>query len=636
MAFAAVACSRKQSDLEQALQIAGLNRAELEKVLQHYSQDPADNLKYKAAVFLIENMQHYYSCEGAALDTFKNAFFKITQEGIVGKEALDSVERKYGNLNYNDLIKKQDILTVNSKFLIDNIEHSFMVWEKQPWGKYITFDVFCDFILPYRIKDEPLENWKPVYYQKYQPILDSLLATNSILDACLLLYNHISSDPWYFIMEMPPPNVGAFCLLKQRSGSCRDRCDLAIYVMRSLGIPVGTDMVLHSPDQAGRHFWSFVLDEKGSTTEFTLWEEEPVKNLKTEIEKKRGKVYRETFGVIEKCRRLRKHTQNISGMLQSLFLKDVSSDYFKSNKIKFSKNEIGNNGEKIRYLSVFDINGWYPVDWSEIYNGTVEFDDIEQGIVYALTGEKDYSTPVYYPFILDNSNNKHFFIPDTTNTQTLHLERKFTMKFMEPHMKRFTGGFFEASNSSDFSNSKILFVIDSISTPKFYKQEISTTNQYRYIRYFSPDNSLCNMAELMFYDENGMELEGKIIGTEGAWNNEKRLMKQAVFDKDPLTFFNAAEGKGVWVGLDFSKPQSVKKITYLPRNDDNFIRERESYELYYWDDDWWVSLGKQTGTQSQVLIYENAPSNALFWLRNHARGREERIFTYENGKQVFF
>jgi len=51
---------------------------------------------------------------------------------------------------------------------------------------------------------------------------------------------------------------------------------------------------------------------------------------------------------------------------------------------------------------------------------------------------------------------------------------------------------------------------------------------------------------------------------------------------------------------------------------------------------WWISLGKQIGTKSQVLIYKNVPSNALFWLRNHTRGKEERIFTYENGKQVWW
>jgi hypothetical protein len=88
--------------------------------------------------------------------------------------------------------------------------------------------------------------------------------------------------------------------------------------------------------------------------------------------------------------------------------------------------------------------------------------------------------------------------------------------------------------------------------------------------------------------------------------------------------------------LDFGKPASISRFRYLPRNDDNFIKEGEEYELFYRENNQWVSLGKQTGSSKQYLEYANAPLNALFWLRNHTKGREERIFTYENGRQVWW
>ncbi|MDR1583356.1 MAG: hypothetical protein LBS55_08900 [Prevotellaceae bacterium] len=44
-----IACSTTPSQLEHALQLAGDNRAELEKTLAHYSANPADSLKYRAA-----------------------------------------------------------------------------------------------------------------------------------------------------------------------------------------------------------------------------------------------------------------------------------------------------------------------------------------------------------------------------------------------------------------------------------------------------------------------------------------------------------------------------------------------------------------------------------------------------------
>ena len=54
-------CGKKQNYLKDALQFAGENRTEMEKVLAHYRQNPADSLKYRAAVFLIENMPGHYS-----------------------------------------------------------------------------------------------------------------------------------------------------------------------------------------------------------------------------------------------------------------------------------------------------------------------------------------------------------------------------------------------------------------------------------------------------------------------------------------------------------------------------------------------------------------------------------------------
>lgn len=47
--------------------------------------------------------------------------------------------------------------TLNSAFLIDNIELAFAVWQK-PWAKDIPFSDFCKYILPYRVQYEEVSN----------------------------------------------------------------------------------------------------------------------------------------------------------------------------------------------------------------------------------------------------------------------------------------------------------------------------------------------------------------------------------------------------------------------------------------------------------------------------------------------
>ena len=53
--------------------LSGENRGELEQVLAHYSHDPADSLKLKAAKFLIANMPGHYSYYGPSLDAYRSS-----------------------------------------------------------------------------------------------------------------------------------------------------------------------------------------------------------------------------------------------------------------------------------------------------------------------------------------------------------------------------------------------------------------------------------------------------------------------------------------------------------------------------------------------------------------------------------
>lgn len=72
VAFCELSCSRYSPRLEAALSLAGGNRVELEKVLEHYRRDWK---KYKAACFLIENMVGRYTLTSQKLDSLDAEFF---------------------------------------------------------------------------------------------------------------------------------------------------------------------------------------------------------------------------------------------------------------------------------------------------------------------------------------------------------------------------------------------------------------------------------------------------------------------------------------------------------------------------------------------------------------------------------
>jgi hypothetical protein len=164
--------------------------------------------------------------------------------------------------------------------------------------------------------------------------------------------------------------------------------------------------------------------------------------------------------------------------------------------------------------------------------------------------------------------------------------------------------------------------------------EVVHPGKYRFVRFLASEAGEYNgMAEAEFYSE-GMKLSGEVIGTDSSARTFPNDTKFAVFDGDPLTFFDAFR-LNAWAGLRLDKPYRIDAIRYIYRNDDNNVRKGDTYELFYNCNGEWQSAGIQTA-DTMLLHYKNVPSGSLYWLRNHSRGREERPFVYENGKQIFY
>ncbi|MEF8806334.1 MAG: transglutaminase domain-containing protein, partial [Bacteroides sp.] len=169
----------KITSVEASLRSSGVNRKELEKVLHHYQKNPADSLKYKAACFLIENMPFYTYSYGEQLENYKSYYTWLKKsKGKTPQQVVDSIKKIYGPMK--EPSKKRDIMEIDSAYLCRNIDWAFKVWQEQPWGKNISFETFCEYLLPYRIGDEPLTYWRETYYEKYNSLLDSLRMSDSL------------------------------------------------------------------------------------------------------------------------------------------------------------------------------------------------------------------------------------------------------------------------------------------------------------------------------------------------------------------------------------------------------------------------------------------------------------------------
>ena len=113
-----VACNR---NLDRALQQAGENRGEMEKVLAHFKDDP-DPLKYRAAKFLIENMPYHYTYEGKAIEAYDSIYLQMADEPLPERNKF--FKERTDSIRFSDQRFAIDIQTVKADYLIRAIDEA--------------------------------------------------------------------------------------------------------------------------------------------------------------------------------------------------------------------------------------------------------------------------------------------------------------------------------------------------------------------------------------------------------------------------------------------------------------------------------------------------------------------------------
>lgn len=140
--------------MEETLSKAGNNRKELFQVLRHYeSQD--DSLRLRAAQFLLENMADKGYLTGRSIEeyySFIDSVYQIKQEEYDIPYIYATFRQQAKYLKENPVLN-WDVQMLSADYLIQNIDEAFAVWNR-PWNRHLTFDEFCEWILPYRVGTE--------------------------------------------------------------------------------------------------------------------------------------------------------------------------------------------------------------------------------------------------------------------------------------------------------------------------------------------------------------------------------------------------------------------------------------------------------------------------------------------------
>lgn len=336
-------------------------------------------------------------------------YFEQTEDSV----CLASYEFLVENTTKNQL----DFWVNNYKDLvIDDITLAVVNYRSIQKEYDIPFSVFCEYVLPIQIDQEPLENWRENcldIYGKFQGM--------PIEFVCDTL-NHILGENFGFSLQSPSsPNMSWSHLDTLQKGDCFHMAKSVLYPLRALGYPTTIDFVPCWGNTTGAHSWNVIYVD-GKMIPFMgreagIYEYDPFcgydfqDSIKMKIAnpfRYPAKVYRKKFSINKRIKELteNKGETDIPPFMRDSRIQDVSAEYFPVTDIQIVLNASVIPLEPI-YLAVYS-NDWtitaYPENQDE---KQAFFKDVKTEMLYMpVVFRKGKVIPVDQPFVVDKTGKK--------------------------------------------------------------------------------------------------------------------------------------------------------------------------------------------------------------------------------------
>jgi len=404
--------SRWPVDVEMSLDKAADNRPQLEKVLRHY-QRQGNEQKLAAAEFLIANMPgHCYAelvfhdpdgkeVEYDALD-YKN--FKEA------RAALEAIEKERGEVDYKAKRVVKDLETISADLLIENIDLAFTAWHEKPWAQDLSFDAFCEYVLPYRGSNEPLDSFRPACLDRYADLADKLDDPRDARQAARLIQKDVHKWVRFNEIFYLHPTDQSFSEMCERGrGRCEDISNMMSYAMRANAIPSACDYTPFWANRDNNHAWEVILDSEGRG--------------KAGLSNRAAKVYRKTFSIQHDNLAFRKgKDEKIPRWLSGKSYIDVTSQYLDTTDVTVRLQNEKPADARFAYLCVFNGGAWKAIHWGEIAGDQVTFTDMGREIAYLPAYYIDKKLePAGPAFILTAEGEPRLLVPDADAPLTVEL-----------------------------------------------------------------------------------------------------------------------------------------------------------------------------------------------------------------------
>lgn len=362
-----------------------------------------DSSKVKALEYLKKSLKGLKS-QHVTLINSKNNILKLSDLARLSVSG-DSIYKLVTNHGYQiqtQFINDDDIIdNVKIKKLMDEV---FSINSKLPWQHDIPSEIFCEYLLSYKVGWEYPEPWRstlaPIFIEDFKKWRDTTMMKyeKSLKIAYIDTFVNkivLSKRSNYYSYSTNALKLGDLpsfsSLIITRSGDCLSEALIDNYLLKAAGIPASYDYIPYWGSANGMHT-SAVYYNPGQ------------KKMRLPIGLKYypAKVFRKVFS----------QTNNWSNIIKPIignrifkidFLKsdqliDVTNEHTATFDIKIPiKSTYGSN---FAYITVLNYGKWVPIFWANIRNGFATFEKMGYNMIYriAIPDENDnlvFQDPIY-------------------------------------------------------------------------------------------------------------------------------------------------------------------------------------------------------------------------------------------------
>lgn len=649
-------CQSRNDSMRLSIKDATNNKEKLKETLKYYK---SNKQKLAAVEFLIRYMPIHYNKNNSNEVSLQSIYDKHTAisekhnwiQSLIWQQEIDSLEK--GNAHriaaFTALKYKSDVETIGSKWLIEQVDLAFEAWGNNVYTREYPFEIFREFILPYRFKEGiVLDDSRSIFYQRHHDLFKDSTKGSFIekIDSILYYYKDIKFNNYHG--DKIPIN-SAKALEQIKYGQCGDRSWFNSLALASCGVAASIDFAPSQGNRNNSHTWNAIITPTETIPFEPFWDEDRWKykimyNNKTTDRKwsklRFAKVYRKIFSLNETGPLFDPEMakEDIPDLFKNPQIKDVSHEYFDTINVNVKMPTEIKNLPSYAYLCVYNHEKWEPIQWGKISKNQATFLGMGKDVLYL---------PSFYLNGCIQPIENPFYISPDGKQQVLSVSKQTQDIYVR------SPGFFRDPNDrlqiiNSLSNAFILGVneqeniVDTLYTITDYsdlwenKITIQSKNKYNCIELQMPSDTfaLCDFA---LYTQNADKFEQirniKIQTPIKPINEYENI--DWVTDHISSTGFIGTFKKnrqGTYkVRINLNGLYNISTIHYIPYTP-SIVKPEYTYKLYYWDQEWKL-FDEQKGNNN-FLVFKNVPSGTIYRLCNDLNKKQknmQRIFSYQNG-----